>query len=306
MRNLKSIFMFVVFLMSNAACSGERVSVDLSVIGLDGVPVSDVKTEIGFGLPNGRGSRFVGYTDENGRLSETRRAAFGVDILLSKPGYYESYQKTGYGDQNLTMELREIKNPIAMHVHRVASIIPNRSPEIVGGKQYGYDLKIGDFTAPYGRGLVSDLLVSISGEQKDFWNKKFFVTIKFSNPLDGFSPFTITEPANKWISKPESFFKSNYLAPEQGYKSEWNYHRIRSGLKSPSKTNFDKSRNYYFRVRTVVDSNGNIKSAHYGKIYGEFTSNLTVYFNPKPNDRNVEFNLIKNLAPKRIIGDVKP
>ncbi len=59
-------------------------------------------------------------------------------------------------------------------------------------------------------------------------------------------------------------------------------------------------RNYYFRVRTVVDDRGNIVSAHYGKIYGDFMQ-FSYYFNPTPNSRNVEFdpkqNLMTNLKP---------
>jgi hypothetical protein len=51
-------------------------------------------------------------------------------------------------------------------------------------------------------------------------------------------------------------------------------------------------------VRTVLDEMGNIKSAHYGKIYGDFMQ-FKYYLNPTPNDRNIEFdpkrNLLKNL-----------
>jgi len=55
-------------------------------------------------------------------------------------------------------------------------------------------------------------------------------------------------------------------------------------------------------VRTVLDSNGNAKSALYGKIYGDtMMMNFHYYLNPTPNDRNVEFdpkqNLLKNLKP---------
>ena len=66
----------------------------------------------------------------------------------------------------------------------------------------------------------------------------------------------------------------------------------------PIETNRNPNRNYLFRVRTVVDDKGNIVSAHYGKIYGDFME-FKYYLNPTPNDRNVEFdpkqNLLKNL-----------
>jgi hypothetical protein len=44
----------------------------------------------------------------------------------------------------------------------------------------------------------------------------------------------------------------------------------------------------------VLDENGNIKSALYGKIYGGF-ENFQYYLNPTPNDRNVEFDPDHNL-----------
>jgi hypothetical protein len=62
----------------------------------------------------------------------------------------------------------------------------------------------------------------------------------------------------------------------------------------------DAHHNYYIRVRTKVDDRGNIVSAHYGKIYGDFMQ-FKYYLNPTINDRNVEFdpkqNLMKNLKP---------
>lgn len=61
-----------------------------------------------------------------------------------------------------------------------------------------------------------------------------------------------------------------------------------------------------FRVRTVLDDEGNIVSARYGKIYGpiEYGESdsgsggkirFTYYLNPTPNDRNVEFDPEQNL-----------
>ena len=37
-----------------------------------------------------------------------------------------------------------------------------------------------------------------------------------------------------------------------------------------------------------------MKSANYGKIYGEFM-NFTYYLNPTPNDPNMEFDPMRNL-----------
>lgn len=299
MKNIRVLtIIFLMLLLS--ACSGERVTVDLKVIDQDGAPLEGVKADLGFVLPSG-GTNYVNDTDDQGRLSVTRRAAYGVSILLTKPGYYASRRRTGYGDQTLTMELREIKKPIAMYVHKL------RKMRIDTDKEYGYDLKGGDFTPPHGKGEVEDLLVTITGEEKSVWDKELYMKIRFSNPLDGLVPFIIENPENNAKSKPESLYKSDYLAPEQGYQHEWGFHEISKGKKSPYDTNLDRTKNYYFRVRTKTNEEGDIESAHYGKIYGEFfTSTITHYFNPTPNDRNVEFDLARNLSPKKIIGEVRP
>jgi hypothetical protein len=44
----------------------------------------------------------------------------------------------------------------------------------------------------------------------------------------------------------------------------------------------------------VLDEKGNVKSANYGKIYGDFM-NFRYCFNPEVNSRNVEFDPKQNL-----------
>ena len=66
-----------------------------------------------------------------------------------------------------------------------------------------------------------------------------------------------------------------------------------------------KDKNYYMRVRTAHDEGGKIKSALYGKIYGDFTIDpinsktmwilFTYYLNPESNSRNIEFDPKHNL-----------
>ena len=306
MKTIKLMFVIMLLLSCNA-CAGESVRIDLTVVDQDGNPLSEVKAELGFGLPNGGGSRYVGYTDDEGRITETRRAAFGVGIVLEKPGYYRSVHVTGYGDQALTMELREIRKPIAMHVNRIRD--RSRFQEIISKQSgvAGYDLKLGDFVAPLGDGKVADLLFSGFYNVESGFNKDIEINVSFSNPKDGFVPFYIENASNLWKSDPESIYKSDYLAPDTGYVDQWSYAISRNGVDSSRVTTVDKNRNYYFRVRSEVDEEGNIISAHYGKIYGEFDGvrSLTHYFNPTANDRNIEFDLERSLSPK-IVGRTRP
>jgi hypothetical protein len=62
---------------------------------------------------------------------------------------------------------------------------------------------------------------------------------------------------------------------------------------------------YFLRTRVRLDRDGNIASANYAKIMGDFLVAtkggqvaFTYDFNPLPNDRNLEFDPKKNLFPK--------
>ncbi len=61
-------------------------------------------------------------------------------------------------------------------------------------------------------------------------------------------------------------------APSEGYVPEFSKglsHTPGNGWKDNERDG-NKEQNYYFRVRTVLDEQGNVKSALYGKIYGDF------------------------------------
>jgi hypothetical protein len=69
-----------------------------------------------------------------------------------------------------------------------------------------------------------------------------------------------------------------------------------------------------FRVRTEMDQQGRIVNAQYGKIYGPFKFaqgpkklvDFTYYFNPTPNDRNLEFDGEHNLSAPEWRGPDEP
>jgi hypothetical protein len=113
--------------------------------------------------------------------------------------------------------------------------------------------------------------------------------------MDGILPFGV-EPEFQG-----SMLRSPFIAPESGLLSSHKVIRSRRPG-GPEKSNYDPEKHaYFFRIRTVVDSAGQIVSANYGKIYGDFM-NFTYYVNPTPNDRNIEFdpkqNLFTNLKPE--------
>lgn len=295
MKLLRYILFAFWVLFSCTACAGETVSVKLKVIDQDSAPVSDSEVQMSFLLSEGANA-FKGITDKNGDIKASDRAMFGVAISVRKQGYYESLRRTGYGDQELIMELREVKSPISMYVNKLENL---KKVVSESNQSIGYDLKMGDFLAPHGKGNIADLIFNghFNYEKAFYHDSK--LTIEFSNELDGLTPFKIEERNHRWQRTPESDLVSEYTAPESGYINRWEFESRRNGVDKPAMSNYIKENNYYFRVRTKVDDDGNIESAYYGKIYGEFP-NIIHYFNPNENDRNIEFDIKKNLSNKKL------
>jgi hypothetical protein len=282
----------VALMMSLNACATAPIShFSVNVVDEENMPVEGATVQGYFtNLKRGYvpGPARISTTDVDGKANITGPAYFAVNVKTKKEGYYISEKKIPVNikqDQNINFLLRSKKNPIAMYAKKV--LVSARGTRRIG-EQFGYDFMVGDFVLPHGKGKVSDLIITHTYYKKDSWNYSYEIAIKFSNPGDGLVPFF----TNKELV--ESAFKSDYKAPKEGYINEWNLNGKREGADKPVQENLDKNRNYYFRVRTETDKEGNIESAYYGKIYGEFLS-ITYYLNPTPNDRNVEFDSEKNL-----------
>lgn len=83
------------------------------------------------------------------------------------------------------------------------------------------------------------------------------------------------------------------------------------------KDNSSEGRCYFFRIRTELDEAGKVKSAIYGKIYGDFKLvgkkngikgvSFLYYLNPNLNDRNLKWDMQHNLCPNtKDIGEPRP
>lgn len=242
-----------------------------------------------------------GASNRDGLLEIELKSKGEIWITAEKAGYYRSeglaynyrsipnemeraFSRKRWEPWNPTVEvtLKQIIKPIPMYARTLRKGLP---PNV---ERVGFDLVEGDFTHPNGRGKVADLIFTpdVKDRGNDDYDMK--ITVTFSNPKDGIAPFPVFPPLNG------SVLRSPHQAPEAGYLAEWMVWRSRQP-KAPESSNYDPDNHAYFvRVRTVVDKKGNIVSANYGKIYGDFM-NVTYYLNPTPNDKNVEFDLKQNL-----------
>lgn len=278
-------------------------SVTFKVADDAGQPVGAAKVDVGYMQTK----QIEGLTDSNGVFVASHKdKAFELGFFVTKEGYYSDYlhydlympgqfdeQKVA-ANRNSTqiMILRRIGKPIPMYSKRVEIKLQQED------RPMGFDLMAGDWVTPYGKGFHADMFFTI--HRKIINERKYdaTLTVAFPNKGDGIV-ITLPEPNTG------SEFKTSRTAAENGYEPELDLHY--SNTNSP-----ESVFGYFIRVQTVLGESGNVKSALYGKISGNFRfyagtiaphagMGFTYYLNPTPNDRNVEFdpakNLIKNLKP---------
>ena len=119
----------------------------------------------------------------------------------------------------------------------------------------------------------------------------------FPNPLEG-----VYEEEKHFMSYSE--LKLPHLAPESGYEPTRHYEA--STYKGRL---LERQVGLFLRTRVKLDTDGKIISANYAKIYGDiyFDARGEVkfgyYYNQTPNDRNLEFDLSRNLLKLESIQD---
>jgi hypothetical protein len=283
-----------------------KAKLTVKVLDETGQPFSNVDVQIGFEDPKTRREVYTnGKTDADGLFTAEGTCDGSMAGGIQRDGYYWSgfpFKISGVEGNHwlpwnpiCVTTLRPIGKPVALYAKTVQTTIP------VLGKPCGYDLEAGDWVSPYGKGMKKDLIFTIHQEYHGIQNYDLGGELTFAQPLDGLQEVSIPE-----IGK-SSVFKWERQAPESNYlpkfpiQNTWSPQgKLTQSFKSP-----DDWQGYFFRVRTV-EQNNQIVSAHYGKIrggiyvYPDRKSDkpkiiFTYYFNPTPNDRNLEWDTKKNL-----------
>jgi len=250
-------------------------------------------------------------TDTNGVVTLAFSCITGEVAYSTRPfaGFYgnvgsQNFRFTGvtsgqWQPWNPTKEIhiKRILNPVPMYARRANEIkIPTK------GELLGYDLMVGDWVAPYGKGETSDFILKYESKPEPKVPSRAYppydnaLTVRFSNNGDGIQSFFAPQHSSSELRLPRQ-------APADGYESVL----MKREYKEPGQsayTDFREDQNYFFRVRTKKDAQGNIVRALYGKISGDFfvggsddnKLTFTYYLNPEPNSRNMEFDPKKNLS----------
>ena len=292
---------------------GAAAKVTLKVAEQNGLAVSNANATVYFDMVNKNGNASRGSTDGEGLFSAEGLCADYAAITVTKQGYYDTrFRYDGIRSRDperlkdgrwlpwnptIPVVLREVRDPIPMYVKSVDAILPK-------GVFVGFDCLRGEFLPPAGNGETADFYILVEQDGVLSKDRKFSRRMALrSASEDGGFVFQ--------ASHLHSAFKSEYLAPLDGYRGTVDFYEEYppdSALK-PKVDPFDSGKHMVFRSRVKKDAKGNIVEAYHGKVYermeygrnarlqtdGESMVKFLYYFNPTPNDRNLEFDGKNNL-----------
>ena len=213
----------------------------------------------------------------------------------------------------VTLRLQRVENPIPLFVRQIfsrASASVSSNYFDIGKGKMEFDLIKGSFLPPIGKGEYADICftrleredlgigTNFNGRTSLAYRDRMMVA--FLGEGNGLVEIS---------SKKTDGIKIR-TAPLDGYKADY---LIAKGKDRSVKyfTSSDPDRNFAFRIRTKKDADGKIVSAYYGKIYGDIdfkkldfslkvfvaAPSFMYYLNPKPLDRNLEWDMKTNLCP---------
>jgi hypothetical protein len=284
---------FSLLLIITASCQEAR-KVKVTVTEEDGTPVKDANTTVRYlGYGKDGKTEKIGLTNALGVFVANGTTSGRMSVRVEKDGYYmtNSGRLSRKNDHDVTYVLRKVMAPVPLYAKKALLEFP------VNKKWLGYDFETADWVAPHGKGKKTMCLfqMDIKAPSGDEYTQE--LKIKFPDKADGIIKIPIIE------ERRSSNFTWLYEAPEANYKSEIAFVRQRL-LNKPLV--FDSSKfSYAMRVNTQLDEKGSVISANYvrisrgHKLFGVLASQqsfgLTYYYNPTPNDRNLEFDTQKNL-----------
>ena len=307
-----------------------------------GLPIEGVKVEGAFRNysrgwnESAKDNNVDAWTDSNGhaKLSGNTEAGAGGYRIPRTPGYYnadwveiefreQSILRLGAwvpGDIVSTVRLDRVICPVPLNVALSRPFVTSEGEDsFAEGETVAlYDLLENDWLPPFGKGQVGD--ISFASKRTNLGSEpynypsgirtnefyRYDVQVRFIGDGNGM----------KESNPPKEAGIKLRIAPEMGYEPMrvcWAGRVSRTEYKD----NSSEDRCYFFRIRTELDEAGKVKSAIYGKIYGDFKLvgkkngikgvSFLYYLNPNLNDRNLEWDMQHNLCPKPgFIGEPRP
>lgn len=196
--------------------------------------------------------------------------------------------------------------------------------------EVGYDAELLELMPPHGQGKHMDFTMKVTSVFRGYedaylerravadlergWhtlsegkvnhgNWTHSVTYRFPNKGDG-----IILSRQFW---PYCKLTMPHKAPEEGYAQELTLtEEVRENAYRPDLAHcreLMKNNGVFLRIRTQLDKDGNVVSAHYAKIVSPQRpgNRFKIFYNPTPNDRNLEYDLQTNLRWQELYPHTK-
>ena len=291
--------------VDKACQNGADAKVTLRIIDSRGAPVPEADIQMAFFPQDSYETAKItkGLTDKDGLFVASGKTVDDISFTAMKTNYYVTSRKFHFywrGTEcvkdghwqpwNPTLEvvLKEKRKPIPMIAKKVESKFPNAVPSM------GFDFLVGDWVAPHGKGVTADMLYIYEEDRTDKNNVDLKLTLAFPGSGNGC-----------YMRKKEKFstLMSDYEARLDNYSSNIVSRVYKQNGAYVYEDQITDDDYLVYRVRSSCDEKGNVVSAHYGKIYGPLEAprdlsriiKVVSYFNPTPNDRNLEFDGKNNL-----------
>lgn len=282
--------------------NGAKVSIPLAVIDENGKPVSGAKVNCRFFNGLGKTSDVRGLTDNQGFFHVGGSCKYYVNIGVLKGGFYSSWFKQTFGSHDQKPAVvdgkwqpyGEVRKIILKKVESKGDLVVYNPQSIDSkipalGKWLPFDLEVFDWVQPIGRGVHEDAFLRFSYVKGNAgpWDYSAKMELSFTNnPYAG----AYVKAKDNW-----SELKSAKQAETNAnFMSEIEFGETIRPDGKDRKFWLDENSYLVYRTRTKVDENGNLVSAHYGKIYGQWSSGKSNVrlplgcFNPRENDPDIE------------------
>jgi hypothetical protein len=318
---MKKALPFIVFALSSVVSAVSGKTLTVSLIDDLGRPVAGAEALIWFRQPVGRnGDAQRHVSDTNGQINASGETYIGMSVIARKDEYYTitDHDLPPIEHVERTYVMRRVLKPIPLHVLNMTLGSQRWLTFPMQTAILGYDLSVGDWVSPYGKGKIADIQFKFKSEfsgwtlneeqmssaRKGNRDKNEDEIRYFYGKWDGVLEMSFPGPQEGILEEAEQYhiysdLRLPHLAPESGYEPTRRYEG--STYKGRPEA---KQLGFFLRTRVKLDEKGKIVSANYAKIYGDFfldargTLYFYYYFNPTPNDRNLEFDPARNLFSK--------
>lgn len=283
---------------------GAEAKTVVTVVHEDGTPVVGAEVRGTFPKVDTRNAKYFRrvnvQTDVNGRATLQSVCGGAAVIAVRNAGYYPSREVINF-DRNDPSSIKDgrwqpwgypckiVLKPKMFPRKLMSSAALNRATLLFPkglDEQVGFDLEKCDWVAPYGKGVVTDLLVSCrwrtEGLPKGIERRRE-VIFEFPHGKDG--AYRAPLSTQSYLQTPH---KADVKASYEKRFLFWSDFSFSPAAKADN-LNVEC---LILRTRTICDVNGNIISAHYTKItnppviylHEESEVRLSYYYNPTPND----------------------